>query len=310
MTEKRIIQPPKDAKPTPSRFDWRIVKTSTGPWRTVPDPTLATFAEFKEAFDEGEKARERINAMFRPDADSSEKAMFERNLAIVGYGEQCKRMLRCVLHPSQHDDPRIGSMSIAQMDEILNHEELWPNPANVQPVSFFTFKPAMLPEDAPERARGEFFSLRPKKARRLHDAGWFVLLPVAHLPLRSRMHTDSIRKKWPHMPKELRDMLQAPHDVIDEAARADQALRVDEWMRKSDTAKWRDFHRIISHVVVPAHDASYDEAKAEARAESFKHLPVSVAFRLAAFMRQVHQTSILASPTSSRGIKVPATARL
>ena len=257
--------------------------TYTGPYRTydlstaglgrlrmVAEPTLGLAQELYMLA--AEQAR-RIESIDEGEPDEQEVNLRRAEVVVLQM-----RACRLILDPRHHEE--VKGWTWEQLKDCVN---LWPArvPEEVPPVGRFHFPPAYLHRDHANRG-----VLRRFLKGNTNDTGWFRVLPVPEMPLRAKAVADKTREAIPAKP--------TAQQIID-TAKADAAMRV--WQAEARNGHYAHLHVLISHISVPE-GKEYDEAAANERAESFKHLPLFIASGVASLFLRALATSKPSSPTS------------
>lgn len=230
-------------------------------------PTLGHFQRMIELGTEEDSLVRQMQAQ--------EEGSFERQTLTYRVYQNALKQVAIVLHPK--DAARVDLLRQLIYDNLLLLLRSWPAYVQAsQPVEAcprFCFPAGYTPKDIPPNRIWRKFD---RDMRKAYKRGDFVALPVAQLPLRSRHRTDMVRRKYPVNPVD-----GASIEAVMEAAQAD--ARIAQWQEELRNAYYGNLHLLLSHVCVPVTRATYDEALADARAESFRHLPLSTALSVAAF---------------------------
>lgn len=228
--------------------------------------------------------------------------------------------IKCLIPESEH--ARLDKICIPDLHALdatmLSKEES-------KPITGFNFPPAMLPdvEEFQKTIPNLGFWDRRKAKKKLADIakGSFLLIPVAEVQLRARMALDMVQSKSRVLPPAelqawmdehevgVQTLAQAlmndvPTNPDEERAKLRRIKLLNKWGRELEKGEFNNFHKLISHICVPAHDPTYDPVKAQLREPYFLSLSMDVVLGIRDFFVLARKGSALNSKTfSSRIVK-------
>ncbi len=244
--------------------------------RVADGLTLGMFQRWAELDTEVDRIGEALAQV--PDGD-----LLERNILLVELLEARQAQVAAAVHPA--DAGKVKDLTLGQVAYLETFMRL-EDAVSPRPVTRFLFPAGLLPDEVKLHRPKGWRRFVPHKPR---QAGWFMALPAAQAPLRSRQHTDALDAKAAEG---------LPLDLLKETTQADKNV---ELLRKRLRAgQFGVLHELLAHVCVPE-GTRYDEAKAKERAELFKGLPLSVAAGVADFFGQAAGIWKLSSRMSSEG---------
>lgn len=270
----------------PGRVGKEAAQVKVSAVRMLPVVTLGMFqawlegqARQEEAFDKLEHAQDGL----------------EQNILLSEILFAQRAMVEPMVDPRDH--AKLRDKSLDELLELCAGVRL-PEEGKVPEVTRFNFPQGYLEGEFPKVRRGILARLAGLFRRRTRPReGWFVVLPVAQLPLRSRMHTDKIRKRWPRMSQEDAELMSAPPQLVEQAVQLER--RISRYRLEFERGYFGSLHELVAHVCLPEGQQDYDEVKARDRSEMFKHLPLETAMGVAGFFSKAASIWSMRSAMSS-----------